>query len=174
MPNVEDLMRSGIDRLGQLKEKDLFVFSVYFGNEAGEALDAFTIRTAGRPKVSNEPYEVDFLNNKRKYKGKTTYEDIDITLSDPIQPAASRKVWNWILRHYDPETGMAGYKSTYAAREARVESVSPAGTVVETWVLHNVWVSNADFGDLDYSTKEPQEISLTLTYDYPILEKVTT
>lgn len=168
----EDLMKNGIDKLGQLKEKDLFILSILFRG-GGKAIDSFTVRTSGRPKFANEGYEVDFLNNRRKHKGKTTYDDIDITLLDPITPAASRKVWAWALRHYDPETGMCGYKDTYAASEARIDVLSPAGTVIETWVLLNAWISNGDFGDLDYSVKEPQEISLTLSYDYPILEKVT-
>jgi hypothetical protein len=33
---------------------------------------------------------------------------------------------------------MCGYKSTYAAKEARIDTLSPAGTVVESWVLYNV------------------------------------
>lgn len=172
--NYEELMRNGVDKIGQPKEQDLFVLSVNFGEDAGSALDAFTIRTAGRPNFSNEQYEVDMLNNKRKYKGKTTYEDLDITLIDPIKPAASKKVWEWALRHYDPETGMAGYKSTYSAREAIIDVLSPAGTVMETWTLHNTWISDGDFGELDYSTKEPMEISLTLSYDYPTLDRTTT
>jgi hypothetical protein len=90
--NYEELMRNGVDKIGQPKEKDLFIFSVFFGPGSDEALDAFTIRTAGKPKFANEMYELDFLNNKRKYKGKTTFEDIDITMVDPIQPAASKKV----------------------------------------------------------------------------------
>ncbi len=174
MPNYQQLMKNGVDKIGQPKEQDLFILSVNFGQDADEAIDSFLVKTGGRPNFSNESYEVDFLNSRRKHKGKTSYEDLDITLIDPIKPAASKKVWQWVLRHYDPESGLAGYKSTYAAREVQLDMLSPVGTVVERWSLRNVWISDGDFGDLDYSAKEPVEISLTLSYDYPTLDEVTT
>ena len=90
--NYGELMANGVDKIGQPKEKDLFIFSVFFGNGTDEALDAFTIKTAGRPKFSNDEYKLNFLNSERKFKGKTIFDDLDITLIDPISPAASKKV----------------------------------------------------------------------------------
>ena len=44
------------------------------------------------------------------------------------------------------------------------------GDKVEQWKLVGAWISNAEFGDFDWSSSDPTLITLTITYDYAILE----
>jgi hypothetical protein len=37
--------------------------------------------------------------------------------------------------------------------------------VLETWELYGCYISNADYGDADYSTNDPMTIALTIRYD---------
>ena len=38
------------------------------------------------------------------------------------------------------------------------------------WTLKGAFITAANFNDLDFSSSDPAEISVTLRYDYAILE----
>jgi hypothetical protein len=46
----------------------------------------------------------------------------------------------------------------------------PVGDKIEQWTLKGAFINNAVFNDLDWSSNDPAEITLTLSYDYAILE----
>ena len=48
--------------------------------------------------------------------------------------------------------------------------LGPVGDLVEEWTLKGAYIENANFGDLSFADSEPVEISLTLKYDYAILQ----
>ena len=48
--------------------------------------------------------------------------------------------------------------------------LGPVGDVVEEWVTKRNYIETANFGDLDYASSDPAEITLTLKYDYAILQ----
>ena len=47
---------------------------------------------------------------------------------------------------------------------------TPVGDIVEKWTLYGTYIQDATFGDLDFTTSDPVEITLQLRYDYAILE----
>jgi hypothetical protein len=47
--------------------------------------------------------------------------------------------------------------------------LDPTGVVVSKWVLKNTMVTNADFGELNYSSDDLANITLQLRFDYAIL-----
>ena len=48
--------------------------------------------------------------------------------------------------------------------------LGPVGDIVEEWKLKGAYIQSANFGDLDFATSDPAEITLTLKYDYAILQ----
>ena len=48
--------------------------------------------------------------------------------------------------------------------------LGPVGDVVEEWVLKGTYIEQANFGDLAYNNNDPAEITLTLKYDYAVLQ----
>jgi hypothetical protein len=40
------------------------------------------------------------------------------------------------------------------------------GSIIESWTLHNAWVKDVNFGELDYTSEDPVEITLKLRYDW--------
>ena len=45
----------------------------------------------------------------------------------------------------------------------------PVGDIVEEWILKGAYVQSANFGDMDWSSDSPANISLTIVMDYAIL-----
>jgi hypothetical protein len=58
----------------------------------------------------------------------------------------------------------AGYK-----KDIELEMLDPTGVVVEKWILQGTFLTNADFGSLDYSSEDIAEITVTLRPDRCIL-----
>mgnify|MGYP001346985507 FL=1 len=48
--------------------------------------------------------------------------------------------------------------------------LGPVGDKIEQWTLKGAFITNASFNDLDWASNDPAEITLTLSYDYAILE----
>ena len=48
--------------------------------------------------------------------------------------------------------------------------LGPVGDKVEEWTLKGAWIQDANFGEMAWETNEPMDITLTLRYDYAILQ----
>lgn len=69
---------------------------------------------------------------------------------------------------------MAKGKATRPFNQIRIIQVDDQGKALETWVLNNAWIKSVNFGGLDYSSDEINEIGLTFRYDWADLEIVST
>ena len=134
-----------------------------------EGVPAYLIKTANRPTITFEEIELDHINVKRYVKGKGAWETLEVTLYDPIVPSGAQAVMEWVRLHKESVTGRDGYSDFYK-KDITFNVLGPVGDKVEEWTLKGAMIQSANFGDLDWSVSEPAEISLTLRYDYAILQ----
>ena len=132
-------------------------------------IESYIIKTANRPTVTSEVVELDHINVKRKIKGKTTWDDVTITLYDPIVPSGAQQVMEWVRSSHESVTGRDGYAAFYK-KDITFYLLGPVGDKIEQWTLKGAWINSANFGELDWASNDPVSIELTLTYDYAILE----
>jgi hypothetical protein len=132
-------------------------------------IESYIIKTASRPTFTSEIVELDHINVKRKIKGKSTWDDITITLYDPIVPSGAQQVMEWIRSSHESLTGRDGYAAFYK-KDINFFLLGPVGDKVEQWTLKGAFITSANFGELDWASNDPLSIELTLTYDYAILE----
>ena len=144
------------------KLKNRFVMSI-------DGIPAYLIKTAARPSITFEEVELNHMNVKRFVKGKGTWDTIEITLYDPVVPSAAQAVMEWVRLSHESVTGRDGYSDFYK-KDVDFQVLGPVGDVVEQWKLKGTWIVTANFNDLDFSSSDPVEISVTLRYDYAILE----
>ena len=134
-----------------------------------EGVPAYLIKTANRPTITFEEIELDHINVKRYLKGKGAWETLEVTLYDPIVPSGAQAVMEWVRLHKESVTGRDGYSDFYK-KDITFNVLGPVGDKVEEWTLKGAMIQSANFGDLDWSVSEPAEITLTLRYDYAILQ----
>lgn len=146
----------------EAKRKFRWVFAI-------EGIDSFLMKTAARPTISTSEQEINFINSKRYIAGKTTFGTIGVTIYDPIAPSGAQQVMEWIRTHFESVSGRSGYADFYK-RDCQLKMLDPVGTVVELWDLKGCFITEANFGDLDYGTEDPTEISLTLRFDNCVLQ----
>jgi len=132
-------------------------------------IESYIIKTASRPTFTSEIVELDHINVKRKIKGKSTWDDINITLYDPIVPSGAQQVMEWVRTSHESLTGRDGYAAFYK-KDITFFLLGPVGDKVEQWTLKGAFITSANFGELDWASNDPLSIELTLTYDYAILE----
>ena len=134
-----------------------------------EGVPAYLVKTAKRPSIEFEEITLDHINVKRYIKGKGAWAAIDVTLYDPVVPSAAQSVMEWVRLSHESVTGRDGYSDFYK-KEVTFNMLGPVGAVVEEWILKGTYIESANFGDLDYASSDPAEITLTLKYDYAILQ----
>ena len=144
------------------KRKFRWVFSI-------EGIDAFLIKTASRPNITISEQEIHFINSRRYVAGKSNFDAVTVTLYDPIAPSGAQQVMEWVRTHFESVSGRAGYADFYK-RDCQLKMLDPVGTVVELWDLKGCFLTAAQFGELDYGTEDPTEISLTIRFDNCVLQ----
>ena len=144
------------------KMKNRFIMEI-------DGIPSYLIKTANRPSITFEKVTLDHINVKRQLKGKGEWQDIEITLYDPIVPSGAVAVMEWVRLSHESITGRDGYADFYK-KDIDIYMLGPVGDKIENWKLKGAFINNAVFNDLDWASNDPSDISLTLSYDYAILE----
>ena len=134
-----------------------------------EGVPAYLIKAAARPTISFEEIALDHINVKRYVKGKGDWQNLNITLYDPIVPSGAQAVMEWVRLHKESVTGRDGYSDFYK-KDITINVLGPVGDKVEEWTLKGAWIKEANFGEMAWESNEPNDIVLTLRYDYAILQ----
>ncbi len=78
-------------------------------------------------------------------------------------------VMEWVRLHKESVTGRDGYSDFYK-KDVTFNVLGPVGDKVEEWTLKGAMIQSANFGDMNFEANEPNDITLTLRYDYAILQ----
>ena len=97
------------------------------------------------------------------------WDTLEVTLYDPIVPSGAQAVMEWIRLHKESVTGRDGYSDFYK-KDITFNVLGPVGDKVEEWTLKGAMIQSANFGDMAWDSNEPADITLTLRYDYAILQ----
>ena len=133
-----------------------------------DGIPSYLIKKAARPSVTFGEVTLDHINVKRKIKGKANWENITCDLYDPVTPSGAQAVMEWVRLGHESVTGRDGYSDFYK-KDIRFNALGPVGDVVEEWICKGAYCKSANFGDMDWSSDQPVNISLGIRMDYAIL-----
>jgi hypothetical protein len=109
------------------------------------------------------------INVLRKVKGKTIWDDVTMTLHDPISPSGAQTIMEWVRLSHESVTGRDGYSDFYK-KDLVINALGPVGDVVAEWVLKGAFVKDAKFGEYNWDTENQAiNITMTLAIDYAVL-----
>ena len=57
-----------------------------------DGIQSYLIKTANRPSINFEQVKLDHINTYRKLQGKGEWQDLEITLYDPIVPSGAQQL----------------------------------------------------------------------------------
>ena len=109
------------------------------------------------------------INVERKVKGKSVWQNITLTLFDPITPSGAQATMEWVRLHHESVTGRDGFADFYK-KDITFNVLDPVGAKVEEWKLFGCYVTKADFGDMSWEEDgTPMLVTLDIRFDYAVL-----
>ena len=131
------------------------------------------VKTCGRPKPKFNPVTVDVYNSKIKYAGKVDWDPISVVLRDDATGSVSKLVGEQLQKQFDFMEQASAASGIDYKFTSRIEMLDGGNgihepTVLETWELYGCWVDNVDYGELDYSSDESIDLTLSITFDNAI------
>lgn len=126
-----------------------------------DGFPTFGIRSVDGIGWEDTEISVKYINSYFKTRGFRTYNDINITLYDPIAPSMASSLVEWARLEHELASGRDGYSDFYF-RDLTMNVVGPAGDVVREWVIKKAFPKSCKFGSFTYDNAEMTSIDLVL------------
>ena len=134
-----------------------------------DGIPSFIIKGISAISLTQGEVILNHINILRKVKGKSVWNDVTMTLFDPITPSGAQAVMEWVRLGHESVTGRDGYSDFYK-KDLTVNVLGPVGDIVSEWILKGSFIKEATFGEYNWDTEnEAKQIELTLGLDYAVL-----
>ena len=134
-----------------------------------DGIPSFVIKGLSAISLTQGEVILNHINVLRKVKGKTVWNDVTMTLFDPITPSGAQAVMEWVRLHHESVTGRDGYSDFYK-KDLTVNVLGPVGDIVSEWIIKGAMITDASFGDYNWDTVDTaQELTMTVQPDYCVL-----
>ena len=135
-----------------------------------DGIPSFMIKGMSAVTLAQGVVTLNHINVERKVKGKSAWQNMTMTLFDPITPSGAQAVMEWVRLHHESVTGRDGYADFYK-KDVTINVLGPVGDKVEEWTGKGAMITAADFGAIDWTqTAAANEITVTIQCDYWILQ----
>jgi hypothetical protein len=163
---------------GQTEPKRSFRFKVQFtgiSTTIGAPTDIiWWAKTVTAPSFEVSEIEHNYLDNKFYYPGRVSWNEVSLTLVDPISVDAVNLTNKLLVASGYTVKGNETVSQTMSKSQAIsaglqniiIEILEASGDVVETWTLNNPFIKSAKYGDLDYSNDELRTVEMSIRYDW--------
>ena len=135
-------------------------------------------KTATKPSFAINAAEHKYLNHTFYYPGNGTWNDITVTMVDPVDPDMSATLSAIVEGSgYKPPASSEDRSSISKAKSAAslgtviITQLDSDGNPLETWTLWNSFLTEVKYGDsLEYGNDDLTELSVTIKYDWARLQ----
>lgn len=105
---------------------------------------------------------IDHINSYVKFRQKRRWNDISLSLYNPVTPSGAQTVMEWARLSYETVTGRAGYGDFYW-KDITFNAIDPVGNTVNEWVIKKAFIKTvSNFGDWDWAASEYTTIEMVL------------
>ena len=140
------------------------------------------LKKASRPTVTVTEAEHVFLNYKFYFPGRVEYDEMSVTIADPLHPDASKTMMKLLENsgYVTPDAINLESPKTMT-KKAAVEAVGgklfmaqldAKGEIVEEWAFWNPWIKSVNFDEADYESDDLINLEVTFRYDWATVSGV--
>jgi hypothetical protein len=143
-------------------------FRVTFIGDGFSPTPTRSVISVSRPALTHEEVIVESYNSKIYLAGKHTWDPVSIVLRDDVDSAVIRELNNQLNRQVDhaqqssPRAGSA-YKFQVAVES--LDGGSPEPGVLDRFELAGCYISNIQYGDMNYGDSSQVQITVQIRYD---------
>ena len=155
--------------LGMLHPKQKYRFRVIwsnFGDNYGLREMTGNVVSCSRPKVSYKEVEVHAYNSVAWIQGKHSFETVDIKIRDDITNSVIASVGAQIqkqMNHFEQTSAVAGINYKFNMQIHSLDGTT--NEELESWDLDGCFLTNVAYDEGDYSSGDPQIVTLTVRFD---------
>lgn len=123
-----------------------------------------------RPSLTFESVPLDVYNSRVYITGKHTWNTITINLRDEVTNNVARLVGEQLQKQFDFVEQASAASGIDYKFQTRIEILDggnggSAPVTLDTWELYGCLLTEANYGDLNYTASEVVTIALTVQYD---------
>ena len=133
-----------------------------------DGIPSYMVKSATSPSFTDNVLKLDHINTYRKLRGKREWQNMTLSLYDPVTPSGAQAVMEWARLGYESVTGRAGYSDFYK-KDVTLNMLGPVGDIVGEWIVKGAFVVSSNFGQYNWSTDEAISVELVLGMDYCVL-----
>ena len=135
------------------------------------------VKTTGKPNFSVSESEHSFINYKFYYPGRLEWDEISMTLVDPVDPDMTATFSDMVkMSGYSPPTDANSLGSISKAKAAAalgtvtITQIDSDGSPLEVWTLWNAFLTKMETETLEYGTDDLSTTTIGLKYDWARVE----
>ncbi len=145
------------------------------------AYQQYLAKIAAKPSYQINEVEHKFLGNTYYYPGTVSWQPVDITIVNAINPDGNALLIEALTQSgyllpdvqedvftnpsQNPGT-LNKFDSVNALGNVVIEELNGQGGLVGEWTLNNSFLTRATFGNLDYNGDEILNVEMTVRYDW--------
>ena len=159
-----------------LMPKLQYRFRVSFNNigDGGKTSEVTqNVISSSRPNLTHEEVVIDSYNSKMYLAGKHTWEPVTIVFRDDMNSNVIKQLGaqlNKQVDHADQASSISGaaykFETVIETLDGANGSVKPK--TFDEWKLQGCFISQVQYGDLNYADSNMVQVTLTIRYDHAL------
>ena len=134
-----------------------------------DGMPSYLIKQVSAVTLQQGVVTLNHINVERKVKGKSIWQNVTMTLFDPITPSGAQATMEWVRLHHESVTGRDGYSDFYK-KDLTINVLGPVGDIVSEWILKGAFITNTNFGEYNWDTVDTAiNLSIEVAIDYAVL-----
>ena len=134
-----------------------------------DGMPSYIIKGVSAVTLTQGVVTLNHINVERKVKGKSVWNNVTMTLFDPITPSGAQATMEWVRLHHESVTGRDGYSDFYK-KDLTINTLGPVGDIVSEWVLKGAFIVNSNFGEYSWDTVDTAiNLTIEVAIDYAVL-----
>ena len=134
-----------------------------------DGMPSYIIKGVSAVTLNQGIVTLNHINVERKVKGKSVWQDVTLTLFDPITPSGAQATMEWVRLGHESVTGRDGYSDFYK-KDLKINVLGPVGDIVSEWILKGSFITSTNFGEYNWDTVDTAiNLQITVAIDYAVL-----
>lgn len=137
---------------------------------AGSSFEEWVITKVTRPSFSITDTSHSYLNHTFKFPGRINWEDVSFSVVEPLVTDSTDILMAMLYQsgyRFPSSTNHRTIaKETSIIDTFEISALDAKGNPADTWTLRNPWISQASFGEFDYTADDLMGFDVTIKYDF--------
>lgn len=141
---------------------------VSFGTNAETQQLTSQVVSVSRPSLTHDDVVVDVYNSRIFLAGKHTWDPITLTVRDDVTGGVAKAIASQIQKQVDHADQASAKSGSGYKFEMKIENLDGGNSevdVLDQWHLGGCYIQNVNYGENNYATSDPLQITIAIKYD---------